>query len=59
MLEAVSKNKVKVRTNAFNGIREVPKAVELAHSGKMSGKPVIIIDQQAIEDQKKSGLEMI
>jgi propanol-preferring alcohol dehydrogenase len=59
MLQAVSKNNIKVKTTAFSGIKEVTKAVELAHSGKMSGKPVIIIDQQAIEDQKKSGIEMV
>ena len=59
MLEAISKHDIKVKTNAFNGIKEVPKAVELAHSGKMQGKPVIIIDQKAIEDEKKSGVKMV
>jgi len=38
MLEVVSKNNIKVQTNPFNRIEEVPKAVELAHSGKMQGK---------------------
>ncbi|KUJ22351.1 GroES-like protein [Mollisia scopiformis] len=59
MLEVVSKNNIKVKTNAFKGIKEVPKAVELAHSGKMQGKPVILIDERAIEDEKRSGLKMI
>lgn len=59
MLEVVSKHNIKVKTNAFNGIKEIPKAVELAHSGKMQGKPVIIIDQEAIENEKKSGLKMV
>jgi propanol-preferring alcohol dehydrogenase len=59
MLEVVSKNNIKVKTNAFNGIKEVPKAVELAHSGKMQGKPVILIDEKAIRDEKKSGLKMV
>ncbi|KAF4636100.1 hypothetical protein G7Y89_g1993 [Cudoniella acicularis] len=35
MLEIVSKSGVKVKTTPFNGIKEVPKAVELSHSGKM------------------------
>jgi propanol-preferring alcohol dehydrogenase len=48
MLEVVSKNNIKVKTNPFNGINEVPKAVELAHSGKMQGKPVILIDNEAL-----------
>lgn len=59
MLTLVSKHAIKVRTNPFAGIKELPKAVELAHSGKMQGKPVIIIDQEAIEKEKKSGVEMI
>lgn len=59
MLEVVSKHNIKVKTNPFNGIREVPKAIELAHSGKMQGKPVIIIDEQAIKDEKESGHQMI
>ena len=59
MLDVVSKNNIKVKTNPFIGLKELPKAVELAHSGKMQGKPVILIDNKAIEDEKKSGLKMI
>lgn len=59
MLEVVSKNDIKVKTNAFTCIKEVPKAVELAHSGKMQGKTVILIDEEAIRDEKKSRLNMV
>ena len=59
MLEAVSKNNIKVKTNAFDGIKEIPKAVELAHSGKMQGKPVILIDKEAIENDRKSGFQIV
>jgi hypothetical protein len=59
MLEVVSKHNIKVKTNPFNGIEEVPKAIELAHSGKMQRKPVILIDNQAIEHKKKLGLQMV
>lgn len=59
MLEVVSKSNIKVKTNPFKGIKEVPNAVELAHSGKMQGKPVILIDEEAIENEKKSGLKMV
>ena len=58
-LDVVSKHNVKVKTNAFNGIKEVPKAIELAHSGKRQGKPVIIIDQEAIGTEKKYALKMV
>ncbi|KAI9640877.1 hypothetical protein NHQ30_010718 [Ciborinia camelliae] len=59
MLELVSKHNIKVQANIFKGLEELPKAVELAHSGKMKGKPVIIIDDEAIENEKKSGLQMV
>lgn len=59
MLELVSEHDIKVKTNPFNGLKELHKAVELAHSGKMQGKPVILIDQEAIDNEKKSGLKMI
>jgi propanol-preferring alcohol dehydrogenase len=59
MLEIVSKHDIKVHTNPFNGLEEVPKAVELARSGKMKGKPVVLIDGKAIEKEKKSGLKMV
>ncbi|KAF7919449.1 uncharacterized protein EAE98_009289 [Botrytis deweyae] len=59
MLELVSKHNIKIQTNPFKGLGEIPKAVELAHSGRMKGKPVILVDDEAIEREKKSGLQMI
>jgi len=59
MLDTVSKHNIKVMTNPFSGLKELPKAVELAHSGKMRGKPVIFIDEEAIKSQKSSGIIMI
>jgi propanol-preferring alcohol dehydrogenase len=59
MLEVVSKNDIKVKTNAFDGIKEIPKAVELTYSGKMQGKPVILIDNEAIQNERKSGIQMV
>lgn len=59
MLDLVSKNDIKVKTNPFKGLKELPNAVELAQSGRMQGKPVILIDREAIENEKKSGIEMI
>jgi D-arabinose 1-dehydrogenase-like Zn-dependent alcohol dehydrogenase len=40
MLNDAAKHGVKVETNIFNGLDEVPKMIELAHSGKMAGKAV-------------------
>ena len=52
MLEMVSKHKIKVETNVFHGLDKVGEMVELSHSGKMSGKAVCVVDEEAIEKEK-------
>ncbi|KAF2434969.1 GroES-like protein [Tothia fuscella] len=59
MLDVVAKHKISVRTNPFQGLEKVPELVELAHSGKMSGKGIVVVDPQQIEEEKKSGVEMV
>lgn len=44
MLKDVGNHGIKVETNIFHGLNEVPKMVELSHSGKMKGKAVCIVD---------------
>jgi alcohol dehydrogenase, propanol-preferring len=51
MLNDAEKHNVKVETNLFYGLEEVPKMVELAHSGKMSGKAVCIVDRAVFEKE--------
>jgi propanol-preferring alcohol dehydrogenase len=58
MLAAVAKDKITVTTNRFDGLNKVNELVELAHSGKMAGKGMIIIDQQQIKNQNKAGVEL-
>ena len=52
MLEMVSKHKIQVETNIFHGLDKVPEMVELAHSGKMKGKAVCIVDEKAVEAER-------
>jgi len=52
MLDEVAKHKIKVETNLFYGLKDVPKMVELSHSGKMKGKAVCVIDQAALDREK-------
>ena len=52
MLNAAEKYNIKVETNIFYGLEEVPKMVELAHSGKMSGKAVCVVDKEEFEKEK-------
>lgn len=46
MLEDVAKHKISVTTNASHGLDNVKETVELAHSGKMRGKAIVIVDEQ-------------
>ncbi|KAI9759444.1 MAG: hypothetical protein M4579_002358 [Chaenotheca gracillima] len=47
MLELVAEHDIHVKTNVFHGIKEIPKLIELAHSGKMAGKGVVVVDENA------------
>lgn len=51
MLKLISRSDFKVRTNAFNGFDEVEKMVDFAHSGKMAGKAVLIIDEETVRKE--------
>ena len=59
MLAAVAKHNIWVRLNAFQGLEEIPKLVELAHSGKMQGKGVVVVDQEAVQREEASGIKML
>jgi propanol-preferring alcohol dehydrogenase len=58
MLEVVAKNKITVTSNTFDGLEKVPELIELAHSGKMTGKGLIIVDQEQIKAEHKPGIEL-
>ena len=53
MLKIVAEHKISVKTNPFFGLREIPKLIELAHSGKMQGKAVVIIDKEEMNRVKE------
>lgn len=53
MLSIVAEHGVSVNTNAFKGLGEMEKLFELAESGKMKGKGVVIMDQSQIDAQEK------
>ncbi|KAK5191869.1 hypothetical protein LTR92_008450 [Exophiala xenobiotica] len=54
MLEDVAKYNIKVETNLFYGLDQVPKMVELAHSGKMKGKAVCVVDKAELDKENAS-----
>jgi propanol-preferring alcohol dehydrogenase len=47
MLQLVVKHDIKVESNIFHGIREIPKVVDMLSKGQYRGKGVIIIDEGA------------
>lgn len=53
MLEIVAEHNISVKTNPFFGLREIPKLIELAHSGKMQGKAVVIVDEEEMNRVKE------
>lgn len=54
MLQVVAEHKISVNTNAFNGLGEMEKLIELAESGKMKGKGIVIIDQAQVDAERKT-----
>lgn len=52
MLNFCAEKKIKVETNVFHGLEEVPKMVELSHSGRMKGKAVVVVDEEEIQKEK-------
>ena len=59
MLDLAAKYNVTVKTNPFYGLKEIPKLIELAHSGKMQGKGIIIVDEQATKEERKRVAELV
>ncbi|KAG8528849.1 uncharacterized protein KY384_006538 [Bacidia gigantensis] len=46
MLQTVADHNVKVQTNFFFGLEEVPKLVDFVHAGKMAGKGIVVVDEE-------------
>jgi hypothetical protein len=59
MLELVAEHGISVDTNAYRGLGEMEKLIELAESGKMKGKGIVIMDEDQIGKEKEGGLDMV
>ncbi|KAL9030454.1 MAG: hypothetical protein Q9180_006905 [Flavoplaca navasiana] len=57
MLDFVVEHDITVKTNPFFGLKEIPHLVEkplqLAHSGKMAGKGIVIVDEDEVKNFKE------
>jgi propanol-preferring alcohol dehydrogenase len=58
MLRVVDEHGITVKTNPFNGLKDIEKVVQLAESGKMKGKGIIIMDPEQIEKEKKLAADL-
>lgn len=48
MLRTVAEYGIWVNKNIFHGLNEIPNLLDLVHSGKMAGKGVIVVDEEAV-----------
>ena len=46
---------ISVATNPFYGLDKVNALVSLSHSGKMKGKGIIVVEEKAIEHERRLG----
>ena len=51
MLEVVARHGITVKTNLFYGLEQLPDLVRWAQSGRMQGKGLIIMDEEAVEKE--------
>lgn len=50
MLNVAGESGIKVETAVFKGLDKVPDMVDLAHSGKLKGKAVCVVDQEQFDN---------
>ncbi len=53
MLEVIAKHGIRVRTNVFHGLKQVPDLVEALRNGKIQGKGIVIVDEEAVRRQNE------
>lgn len=54
MLQTVAAHGIWVTKNVFHGLQELPKLLDLVRSGKMAGKGVIVVDEDAVQNQNQN-----
>ncbi|KAI8262050.1 Alcohol dehydrogenase 4 [Colletotrichum sp. SAR11_239] len=55
MLEHIAEHGIKLQNNIFHGLDKIFEALELVNSGKISGKAVIIVDEEQVKEDEKIG----
>ncbi|KAI8247516.1 Alcohol dehydrogenase 4 [Colletotrichum sp. SAR 10_77] len=55
MLEHIAAHGIKLENNVFHGLDKIFEALELVNSGRISGKAVIIVDEEQVKEDEKIG----
>lgn len=55
MLAEYAKHGIKVQTNVFFGLEQVPAMVEASESGNLGGKAICVVDREAFERESTCG----
>ena len=54
MIGFVAENKVRVETHPYEGLESLKEILEKAHEGKTPGKMVVILDKEAVAEDKRN-----
>jgi propanol-preferring alcohol dehydrogenase len=55
MLKCVAEHGIKVKTNSFKGLDKITELVDLVHGGKLSGKAILVVDEEQIKTEQDLG----
>ena len=53
MLKVVAEHGITIKKKVFKGLDKIPELMKLVESGKMSGKGVIVINEEDVAKQKE------
>lgn len=58
MLQVVAEHNIHVSTNPVHGLQAIPQLLELAQSGKMKGKGIVVVDPEQMEREREGGAKV-
>ena len=59
MLDFVAKHKISVKANPVHGLEKIPELIKLVDNGRMQGKGIVIVDEEAVKKEKEGVGELV
>jgi propanol-preferring alcohol dehydrogenase len=59
MLDMVATHDIGVKTNPFHGLEKLPELIELVHSGRLKGKGIITVDEEAMKTDRETTKKLV